>query len=157
MKKDKRNLNLLTKQGSEKIKKNINYRENILREELAVTLNDMRSQGDLRENDGYSLAVEENEQNEEEIIRLKELLKNSKIIKNPGKTKVNVGNTVNISCDGHKDRVYTIVGEDHANPLEKRISYKSPIGEALMEKKVGDQFSLKTPKGEIHCEIKSIK
>lgn len=157
MKKEEKNLNLLTRQGAEKIKKEIERRENVLREELAVTLNDMRSQGDLRENDGYSLAVEDNEQNEEEIIRLKELLKSSKIIKKPGKTKVNVGNTVNISCDRQKDRVYTIVGEDHANPIEKRISYKSPIGEALMDKKVGDKFNLKTPKGEIRCEIKSIE
>jgi transcription elongation factor GreA len=157
MKKEEKNLNLLTEQGADKIKEEIEYRENVLREELAVTLNDMRSQGDLRENDGYSLAVEENEQNEEEIIRLKELLKKSKVIKNPGKTKVNVGNTVTISCDGQKDRVYTIVGEDHANPLENRISYKSPIGEALMGKKVGDKFKLNTPKGEIHCEIKSIE
>jgi transcription elongation factor GreA len=117
----------------------------------------MRNQGDLRENDGYSLAVEENEQNEEEIIRLKELLKNSKVVKNLGKTKVNVGNKVTISCGKQKDRIYTIVGEDHANPLEGRISYKSPIGEALMGKKVGNRFKLKTPKGEVQCEIKSIE
>jgi transcription elongation factor GreA len=157
MKKKEKKLNLLTAEGSKKIKEEIEYRENVLREELAETLSDMRNQGDLRENDGYSLAVEENEQNEEEIIRLKELLKNSKVIKNPGKTRTNVGNTVTISCDGQKDRVYTIVGEDNANPLENRISYISPIGEALMGKKVGEKFNLKTPKGEIHCEIKSIK
>jgi transcription elongation factor GreA len=157
MKKKEKNLNLLTTEGFEKIKKELDYRENILREELAETLNDMRNQGDLRENDGYSLAVEENEQNEEEIIRLKELLKNSKVVKNLGKTKVNVGNKVTISCGKQKDRIYTIVGEDHANPLEGRISYKSPIGEALMGKKVGNRFKLKTPKGEVQCEIKSIE
>lgn len=150
-------INLLTKEGYEKIRKEIEYREQEVRSDLAEILDEMRNQGDLSENDGYSLAVEENEQNEEEISRLKELLKNSKIVKNPSKTKVTVGNTVTISCDGQKNRVYTIVGEDNANPLENKISYKSPIGAALIGKKVGDKFTLDTPKGEIGCQIESIE
>jgi transcription elongation factor GreA len=157
MAKGNEQISLLTKEGYEKIREEIEYREKEVRSELSETLNEMRSQGDLSENDGYSLAVEENEQNEEEISRLKELLKNSKIVKNPGKNKVTVGNIVTISCDGQKNRVYTIVGEDNANPLENRISYKSPIGEALIGKKVGDKFSLNTPKGEIECQIESIE
>jgi transcription elongation factor GreA len=103
------------------------------------------------------MAVEENEQNEEEIIRLKELVKNCKIIKKAGNGKVGVGNDVTISCNGEKDRNYTIVGEDNANPLENRISYKSPIGNALMGKKVGDKLKLKTPRGEVKCEVKKIE
>ena len=157
MKKEEKPVNLLTKEGLEKIKEEIEYREKVLRNELAQTLNDKRHQGNLRENDGYTMAVEENEQNEEEILRLKELILNSKIVKNPGKNKVDLGNTVTISYDGQKDRVYTIVGEDNANPLENKISYKSPIGGALMGKKVGDKFKLETPKGKIECKIKAIK
>lgn len=156
MKKTNENLNLLTKEGRDKIKEEIEYREKVLRNELAETLNEMRDQGDLRENDGYTMAVEENEQNEEEILRLKELLLNSKIVKKTGKSKVDVGNTVTISYDGQKDKIYTIVGEDNANPLENKISYKSPIGAALMGKKVGDNFKLETPKGKIQCKIKDI-
>lgn len=156
MKKQDKNVNLLTKEGLEKIKKEIEYRENELRNELAQTLNEMRDQGDLRENDGYTMAVEENEQNEEEILRLKELMINSKIVKNPGKSKVDVGNKVTISYDGQKDKVYTIVGEDNANPIENKISYKSPIGDALMGKKVGNKFELETPKGKIECTIEKI-
>ncbi len=155
MKNDEKPLNLLTKEGLEKIKKEIEYRENTLRTELAETLNEMRDQGDLRENDGYALAVEENEQNEEEIARLKDLILNSKIVKKKSKNKVDVGSTVTISYDNN-DRVYTIVGEDNANPLEQKISYKSPIGSSLMGKKVGDNFKLKTPQGEVKCKIKKI-
>jgi transcription elongation factor GreA len=156
MKKDERPLNLLTKEGLEKIKEEIKYRETTLRSELAQTLNEMRDQGDLRENDGYTLAVEENEQNEEEILRLKDLIVNSKIVKKVNKNKVDVGSTVTISYDGQNDKVYTIVGEDNANPLENKISYKSPIGSSLMNKKVGEEFKLNTPKGEIKCKIKKI-
>ena len=157
MKKDEKPLNLLTKEGLEKIKKEIEYRENELRSELAETLNEMRDQGDLRENDGYTLAVEENEQNEEEIARLKDLIVNSKIVKKKSKTKVDVGNTVTISYNGNKDKVYTIVGEDNANPMENKISYKSPIGSSLMGKKVGENFNLDTPGGEVECEITKIE
>lgn len=157
MKKNDQNLNLLTKEGREKIKEEIEYREKVLRNELAETLNEMRDQGDLRENDGYTMAVEENEQNEEEILRLKELLLNSKIVKNTDKSIVDVGTTVTISYDGQNDKIYTIVGEDNANPLENKISYKSPIGAALMGNKVGDKFKLETPKGKIQCTIKKIK
>jgi len=149
--------NLLTTQGVKKIKKKIEHRENVLRKELAETLNEMRHQGDVSENDGYSLAVEENEQNEEEISRLKELLKNSKIVKKVGKTRVGIGNKVTISYGRNKNKVYTIVGEDNANPLENRISYKSPIGNALIEKKIGDEFKLDTPKGKIRCKVKAIE
>ena len=156
MQKKRETKNLLTAEGYNKIKEEIEYREKVLRKELAETLNEMRNQGDLSENDGYSLAVEENSQNEEEISRLKELLKNSKIIKSTGKKKVTVGNKVTISYDNGKDQIYTLVGEDSANPLENKISYKSPIGEAIMDKKIGDSFTLKTPKGEIKCTIKAI-
>jgi transcription elongation factor GreA len=149
--------NLLTAEGYDKIKKEIEHREKVLRKELSETLNEMRNQGDVSENDGYSLAIEENDQNEEEIIRLKDLLINSKIVKKVSKTRVSVGNKVTISCNGNKDKVYTLVGEDHANPLENRISYKSPIGNALIGKKVGDKFDLSTPKGSIKCIIKKIE
>lgn len=157
MSKEKAPQNLLTAEGLEKIKEEIEYRENVVRKELSETLNEMRNQGDLSENDGYTLAVEDNENNEEEILRLKELIKNSKIVKKTGKTKIGVGNKVTVSCNGDGDKVYTIVGEDNANPLENRISYKSPIGSALIGKKVADNFTLKTPRGEVNCKIKKIE
>jgi transcription elongation factor GreA len=156
MVKKNEHINLLTAEGYDKIKKEIEHREKVLRLELAETLNEMRSQGDLSENDGYTLAVEENSQNEEEIGRLKELLKNSKIIKSTGKKKVNLGSKVTLECDGKKEKIYTIVGEDNANPMENKISYKSPIGEAIIDKKIGDSFQLQTPKGKIKCKIKAI-
>jgi transcription elongation factor GreA len=150
------NVNLLTKEGYEKIKNELKYRETELRDSLAETLNEMRNQGDLRENDGYSMAVEQNDQNEEEIIRLKELLKNSQIVKKKAKSKIDVGSKVVIDCKNSK-REYTIVGENSANPLENKISYKSPIGQALMGKKIGEKFVFSTPKGDMDCKVLSIE
>jgi transcription elongation factor GreA len=149
------NVKLLTQEGYEKIKSELNYRETELRDSLAETLNEMRNQGDLRENDGYSMACEQNEQNEEEILRLKEVLKNSKVVKKHSKTKVDIGSNVTVLCDKN-ERTYTIVGEDNANPLEGKISYKSPIGAALMGTKVGEEIELTTPRGNTKYTVKSI-
>lgn len=146
-------INLLTAEDYEKIKQEIEYRETTLRDSLTETLNEMRNQGDLRENDGYSMAVEHNDQNEEEITRLKNVLKNSQIVKTKNCNKVCVGSEVLVKCANGLNNRYTIVGEDNANPLENKVSYKSPIGEALLGHKVGEKFHIDTPKGPIDCEI----
>ena len=156
MKNTTEKVNLLTTDGYEKIKNEIEYRETKLRDSLSETLNDMRNQGDLRENDGFSMAVEQNDQNEDEISRLKILLQNSKIVKKRSKNKVDIGSKVTVDCENIGIKVYTIVGQDNANPLENKISYKSPIGAALMSKKVGEKFSLNTPRGKTSCEIRNI-
>jgi len=156
MKKAKENVNLLTAEGYEKIKKEIDYRETKLRDSLSETLDDMRNQGDVSENNGFSMAIEHNDQNEAEILRLKILLQNSKVIKRKSKTNVNIGSKVSVNYGNTGTKVYTIVGEDSANPSKNKISYKSPVGGALMQKKVGEKFILDTPRGKINCEIKAI-
>jgi len=148
-------VNLLTAQGYKKIEKEIKYRETKLRDSLSDTLNDMRNQGDLSENDGYTMAVEQSEQNEEEIIRLTTLLKNAKVVTRRSKTKVDIGSEVTIDYENSEEKVFTIVGEDSANPLENKISYKSPIGQALMKRKVGEKITLDTPGGEQNLLYKS--
>ena len=156
MKNTKDIVNLLTEEGYKKIEKEIEYRETKLRNSLTETLNDMRNQGDLSENDGFTMAVEQNEQNEEEIKRLQDLLKTSKVVKRKSKTTVDIGSKVTIDYNGSGEKTFTIVGEDNANPLENKISYKSPIGEALMNRKVGEKIILQTPGGEKICHIKTI-
>ena len=150
------NRHQITKEGYEKLQKELAYREGELRDTLSQTLNEMRNQGDLRENDGYSMAVEQNEQNEFEISRIKEILTTAKIVKSISKAKVGIGNEVEIECEKGKVQSYTIVGEEGADPLNGLISYKSPIGNALMDKKVGDTVKLSTPRGDIAYTIKSV-
>ena len=152
-----KNVNLLTTEGYEKLNKELKHREGELRESLSETLNEMREQGDLRENDGYTLAVEENEQNEEEILRIKELLRTAKVVEKTKKKSVDLGSTVTIVRDKGDKRTYTIVGEDNTNPLEQKISYKSPLGSTLMGKKIGEKVTLKTPKDEISYKIENIE
>lgn len=134
-----------TKKGLDKLIKELNYREGRLREKLATQLNEMRSQGDLRENDGYSMAVEEQHINEQKIAELKEKIKNAKVIKDQDKSHVGLGDIVTLK--NSTVITYEITSEDDANPLEGKISHKSPIGKAIMGKKVGAKVNIETPKG----------
>ncbi|HHX99207.1 TPA: transcription elongation factor GreA [Candidatus Dojkabacteria bacterium] len=131
---------LTTKEGLEKLKEELKERETVTREKIANVLNEMRSQGDLSENDGYSMAVEEQNINEAKIVELKEKIKNAKVVVSTKKNVVHIGDTVLLK--GKKELKYQIVGEDQANPLEGKISHLSPVGESLIGKKIGDKIEL---------------
>mgnify|MGYP002681790388 CR=1 FL=1 len=142
---DENNQYLTTKEGLEKLKEELKERETRLREKIANTLNEMRNQGDLRENDGYSMAIEEQHINEGRIAEIKEKIKNAKIVKETKKNKVGVGDIVTL--EGKKSLKYQIVSEDEANPLDGKISHLSPIGESVVGKKIGDKVDITTPAG----------
>lgn len=143
-----------TKKGLDKLIEEVKYRETELRKKIATQLSEMRSQGDLRENDGYSMAVEEQHINEEKIAELKEKIKNAKVIKDLDKSRVGLGDIVTLR--NSKVITYEITSEDDANPLEGKISHKSPIGMAIMGKKVGEKVDIKTPNGITEYTIEKI-
>lgn len=143
-----------TKEGLENLAKELKHREKTLRKKIGNTLSEMRNQGDLRENDGYSMAVEEQNINEEKIRALKEKIRNAKVVKEKDKNKIGIGNVVTL--ENSKTIKYEITSEDEANPLEGKISHLSPIGEAIMNKKVGDKVTIETPKGNTEYTVKEI-
>lgn len=143
-----------TRKGLDKLIEEVKYRENELRKKIATQLSEMRSQGDLRENDGYSMAVEEQHINEQKIAELKEKIKNAKVIKDLDKSQVGLGDIVTLK--NSKVITYEITSEDDANPLEGKISHKSPIGRAIMGKKVGEKVNITTPKGVTEYTIEKI-
>lgn len=131
---------LTTKEGLEKLKEELRERETVIREKISNVLNEMRSQGDLSENDGYSMAAEEQNVNEAKIVELREKIKKAKIVVSTQKDIVHIGDTVLLN--GKKELKYQIVGEDQANPLEGKISHLSPVGESLLGKKIGSKIEL---------------
>ena len=143
-----------TKEGLENLVEELKHREKNLRKKIANTLSEMRNQGDLRENDGYSMAVEEQNINEEKIRVLKEKIRNAKVVKEKDKNKIEIGNVVTL--ENSKTIKYEITSEDEANPLEGKISHLSPIGKAIMNKKVGDKVTIETPKGSTEYTVKEI-
>ena len=130
----------LTKQGKldlESELKELVARRPVIAERLQVA----RSFGDLSENQEYSDARAEQKTVENRIAEIEDILKNAKLIRNASHDKVAMGATVTVTLAG-KRHTYSIVGPVEANPLEGKISDKSPIGQALLGKKVGDTYEL---------------
>jgi transcription elongation factor GreA len=126
---------------------------------IAQKIADARDYGDLSENAEYSEARNEQAQVESRIGEIEEILQNACLIdgkrKNP--TSVVLGVTVDLHHTQTKKKVsYTIVGSVEADPLEGKISDESPIGQALMGKKVGEKVSIVTPSGNVGYEIAAI-
>lgn len=135
-------IQLLTKQGYDELKKELEYRINEKRKEISVLLGQAKDMGDLSENESYTAMTEEMHNNEYRILELQAILDNSKIVENCNKNKVCVGAKVTVLIDGKSEKTLEIVGEDQADPFEDKISYLSPIGSALMKKKVGDKVEI---------------
>ena len=126
------------------------------RGEIADKIAEARDFGDLSENAEYDAAREDQGITETRIAEIEEILKYAKVIKNSGKGKVQLGSVVELKL-GKKTPTYTVVGPVEANPLESKISNESPIGKALMGKRIGDSVEIETPKGKLVYEIISLK
>jgi|SRR5919199_3567056 transcription elongation factor GreA len=119
---------------------------------IADKIAEARDFGDLSENSEYDTAREEQGLVESRIAEIEDILLNAELIKGGSKTKVTLGSKVELRT-GKKTVVYTVVGPVEADPLEGKISNESPIGSALMGKRVGDEVTFTTPKGDIEYEI----
>ncbi|MDB5181722.1 MAG: greA [Candidatus Saccharibacteria bacterium] len=115
------------------------------RSEVADRIKTAREFGDLAENAEYQVARQEQEKNESRIAELEHIIANVEIIKNTkGDKKVRLGSKVTLEGNGKKKQ-FQVVGTVEADPLEGKISDESPIGQALMGKKVDDEVEIKTP------------
>lgn len=114
------------------------------RSAIADRIKTAREFGDLSENFEYSAARQEQERNENRISELEAILQNVEVIKEPkGAGKVVLGSKVKLKNGVTKQ--FQVVGTVEADPLEGKISDESPIGQALLGKKVGDTVEIKTP------------
>ncbi len=126
------------------------------RGDIAEKIAAARDFGDLSENAEYDAAREEQGLVETRIAEIEEILQYASIIQSAGASEVGLGSTVELESEV-KTVVYTLVGPVEANPLEGKISNESPIGVALMGKKVGDQVTISTPKGDVVYSIVEIR
>ena len=129
------------------------------RKEVAERLKVARSYGDLSENAEYDEAKNEQAILEAQISELQYTIDNAEIIEDSNISVDEVGMSSKITIkrlDTGKTETFTIVGTNHANVREGKISDESPIGKAAMKKKVGDVFIVETPAGELRFEIVEI-
>lgn len=147
--------NYLTPEGLEKLKKELGALENVARRELAEKLNYAISFGDLRENAAYHQAKEQQAFVEGRIAELKAIIAGARVIRRRDSESVQVGSKV-VLVAGEVSEEYCIVGPDEADVFCGKISYKSPLGQAVFGKKIGCRVEIQTPKGMIQYEISEI-
>jgi transcription elongation factor GreA len=134
----------LTQSGVDELKTEL---DNLVakRSDIADAIKTARELGDLAENAEYQSAKAEQDRNETRIADIENILQNVEIIKKPhGDSKVQLGSTVKLKSGG-KMKEFQVVGTVEADPLSGKISDESPIGQALLGKKVGDRVEIATP------------
>lgn len=148
----------LTPEGEAKLNAELQDLKGPKREELSKRLRSAIQMGDLSENADYHKAKEDQGFLEGRIQELEAILRNAVIIKETkGSGIIFIGSHVTIQEDTFDPETYHLVGPTEADPRQGRISYESPIGRALMDKKVGDVAEAETPGGKIKFKILKIE
>lgn len=146
----------ITKQGFKSLQDELDTLSNEKRPKLVERLAFARTQGDLVENSDYQNAKDELEFLDGRISELEEVLKQAVVVTARSKSgQVSFGTKVTVKTNG-KEQLFEIVGEWEADPANRRISHTSPLGQALVGKKVGDKVQVTAPAGKLTYEILQI-
>jgi len=157
--KNNSDVEIMTRGGYDKLKNELSLLRTDRRLEVANKLEEARAFGDLSENAEYHAAKEEQEKLEGRISRLEYKLNKAKIVDfdDIDTSHANLGTTVEIQdLDRSFSDKYMLVGTEESEPKEKKISVSSPVGKALIGKSVGEEVSVRTPKGIRRLKILTI-
>jgi transcription elongation factor GreA len=147
----------LTRDGLKKLEEELNFLRNVRRVQVAERLHNAQEDGELIENAEYEDAKNEQAFLEGKILALEAMLSNAVVINNDGPDGVvSLGNKVTIKEAGGKPEVYQLVGAAEANPKDGRISNESPLGRALLGRKVGDDVKVNAPSGTLSFRVVAI-
>jgi len=145
----------LTKEGLEELKQEYEELTKVKRPEVLNRVSQARSMGDLSENAEYTVAREELSFIDGRMDELQELLKQVVIISAAHSNSIKLGSKVKVNTGKDKEE-FTVVGEWEADPQERKISHESPLGKALLGKKVGDKVEVEAPAGRILYTIEAV-
>ena len=151
---------ILTREGYEKLKEEIEYLRTEKRREVAERIKTAREFGDIAENAEYDDAKNEQALLEHRIAQLEERILSARVIekKDIAKDVVSVGSKVRLrDLQANKTFEYHIVGSAEANPAEQKLSNESPVGKAIMGKKKGEVVEVSAPRGALKFKILDIK
>ena len=149
----------LTKEGLQELRKEYGELNNAKRPLVLERVSQARSMGDLSENAEYVAAREELSFIDGRPGELEELINQAVLIEENhhkgGNGTVKLGSRVFVNVKGKKEE-FTVVGEWEADPKEKKISHESPLGKALLGKKVGEKVEVEAPAGKVAYTIVSV-
>ena len=151
----------ITAEGLQKLEEELAQRKSVIREEILERIKEARAQGDLSENSEYDQAKEDQGKNESRIVELEQMIKTAVIIDTSASSKegkISLGCTVVLKdMETDEEENYTLVGTTEADPFDNKISNESPVGKAVIGKKIGDVVVAVTPAGELSYKILEVK
>ena len=152
--------NILTYEGLKRYEDELQLLKVVKRKEVALKIKEAREQGDLSENAEYDAAKDEQRDIELRIEELEKLLKNAEVVVEDeiDLDKINIGCKVKVfDIDEEEEMEFKIVGSTEANSLQNKISNESPVGQALIGKRVGEIASVETQLGVIKYKVLEIQ
>jgi len=152
---------ILTPEGLEKLKEEIEYLSTTKRREVAERIKEAREFGDISENSEYDDAKNEQGLLERRIGELQRRVRNVRVV-DPSEAAddaVDLGTTVTLRVVGAKgqERTFQIVGANESDPTSGKLSHASPVGRAVLKRKVGEKVMVSTPRGATEYEIVNVE
>lgn len=152
--------NILTYAGLKQLEDELQDLKVVKRKEVAQKIKEAREQGDLSENAEYDAAKDEQRDIELRIEELEKILKNAEVVVEDeiDLDKINIGCRVKVyDCEFEEELDFQIVGSTEANSLQGKISNESPVGEALIGKRIGDVVSVEMPNATAQYKVMEIQ
>ena len=151
---------VLTYAGLRSLEQELQELRTVRRKDVAEKIKEARGQGDLSENAEYDAAKEEQAEIEARILIIEKMLRNAELIDEDDldKDSVGIGSTVSLLDEEFNEELsFTIVGSLEADPFDGKISNESPLGQALLQKRLGDIVTVDAPDGIIRYKILNIQ
>jgi transcription elongation factor GreA len=151
-----KNRELLTQEGFEKLQQELKYLTEVRRKEVADRIRQAREFGDISENSEYDDAKNEQYLLERRISEVQRRLRTAKIVDPTGTEagSVDLGTRVTLRAVGkEEERTFQIVGANESDPGSGKLSHSSPIGRAVLKRRVGEKVTVVTPRGAAEYEI----
>ena len=155
-----RNQELVTPEGLEKLQKELSYLTDVRRREVADRIRQAREFGDISENSEYDDAKNEQGLLERRIGELQRRIRNVRVV-DPSEAEddaVDLGTRVTLRVVGKgQERTFQIVGANESDPTSGKLSHASPVGRAVLRRRVGDKVTVATPRGSTEYEIVNVE
>jgi transcription elongation factor GreA len=152
---------LVTPEGLEKLQRELSYLTEVRRKEIADRIRQARDFGDISENSEYDDAKNEQYLLERRISELQRRIRNAKVVdpSEVGTDAVDLGTRVTLRVVGAKgeERTFQIVGANESDPTSGKLSHASPVGRAVLKRRVGDKVTVSTPRGSTEYEIVNVE
>jgi len=156
-----KNQELVTPEGMEKLQSELTHLTEVRRREIADRIRQAREFGDISENSEYDDAKTEQGLLERRISELQRRVRNAKVV-NPSEAvsddSVDLGTRVTLRVVGQdKERTFQIVGANESDPTSGKLSHASPVGRAVLKRRVGEKVTVATPRGSTEYEIVNVE